>query len=370
MKKIIPLFFIGSILAQTHYAGDDNVWQGVHAFYNYETADAIEILAKARVETPENPTVHLTWAAALWLHNQANSSVEQTYIDLENDLNEVISVYEELVQKYPEEPIYKLYHGSAKGLMARIYLGKKEWLNTLEWAYAGFRVIQKVEAEHPDIIDATLPIGIVEYYAGLSNVLIQWGASLLGLDPSRELGLEKIERAANEGPWAWIEAKGILSFLYLWVDVEPGKALEHSGKLVEEFPRNFYFRILYTESLIRSGKMNSALTSLNTLKKIYPNLTDIQKSWYYGYLQYEFGLFHFKEGKNDKALVYINEAVHNYGAELDIILANAWCLKGQLHDLKNERNKAITAYEECVDLGNYTYTIDLSKMYLETPFQN
>ena len=62
--------------------------------------------------------------------------------------------------------------------------------------------------------------------------------------------------------------------------------------------------------------------------------------------------------------------MHNYGAELDIILANAWCLKGQLHDLKNERNKAITAYEECVDLGNITYTIDLSKMYLETPFQN
>ena len=87
MKKIIPFFFVGSILAQTHFAGDDNVWQGVHAFYNYETADAIEILAKARVETPENPTVHLTWAAALWLHNQANSSVEQTYIDLENDLN-------------------------------------------------------------------------------------------------------------------------------------------------------------------------------------------------------------------------------------------------------------------------------------------
>ena len=369
MFKYLTLLFTSILFAQT-YPGDDVVRQGVRAFYNYETEEAIEILAQARNDSPENPTVHLTWAAARWLHNQANSSVEQTYIDLENDLNEVIPVYAALMVKYPHDPSYQLYLGSAKGLMARIYLGKKEWLNTLEWAYAGFRVIQKVEAEHPDIIDATLPIGIVEYYAGLSNVLIQWGASLLGLDPSRELGLEKIERAANEGPWAWIEAKGILSFLYLWLDVEPGKALEHSGKLVEEFPGNFYFRILYTESLIRSGKMNSALTSLNTLKKMYPDLTEIQKSWYYGYLQYEFGLFHFKEGKNDKALAYIYETVNNYSAELDIILANAWCLKGQLHDLKNDRKEAIDAYEACVELDNYSYTIDEAKSYLRTPFHN
>ena len=369
MNKFFPVFLSTILFAQS-YPGDDAVRKGVHAFYNYETNDAIEILEQARQDYPENPTVHLTWAVARWLDNQANSSVEKTYMDLEQDLNEVIPVYEAIVEKYPNDPNYQLYLGSATGLMARIYLGKKEWLETLNWAYSGFRIIQSVEKDHPDIVDAALPLGIVEYYASLSNVLIQWGASLLGLDPSRERGRGKIERAANEGPWSWIEAKGISSFIYLWVDVDPEKALEHSSVVLETFPRNFYFRILYTESLIRSGKMNTALTSLNMLKKMYPNLTDIQKNWYYGYLQYEFALFHFKEGKNDKALAYINEAVHNYGAELDIILANAWCLKGQLHDLKDERKEAIDAYEACVELDNYTYTIGLAKTYSETPFKN
>ncbi|HJL74996.1 MAG TPA: hypothetical protein QGF08_00765 [Candidatus Marinimicrobia bacterium] len=369
MKKFFPVLFTTLIFAQS-YPGDDAIRKGVHAFYNYETAKAIEILAKVRQDHPENPTIHLTWAAARFTHNQANSSVEQTYIDLESVLNEVIPVYKVLVEKYPEDPNYQLYLGSATGLKARIYLGKKEWLETLNWAYSGFRIIQTVERDHPDIVDAALPIGIVEYYAGLSNVLIQWGASLLGLDPSRERGRGKIEWAANEGPWSWIEAKGIISFIYLWVDVDPEKALEHSSILAQTFPRNFYFRILYTESLIRSGKMNSALTSLNTLKKMYSNLTEIQKSWYYGYLQYEFALFHFKEGKNDKALAYINEAVHNYGAELDIILANAWCLKGQIHDVKNQRDSALQAYSECIALDNYTYTIELAKTYSETPFKN
>jgi tetratricopeptide (TPR) repeat protein len=370
LKRILTILNLFAVCYGQSYSGDDMVRQGVHTFYNYETAEAIEILAKARQDHPENPTAHLTWAAARWLHNQANSTVEKTYIDLDNDLNEVIPVYESLVEKNPNDPNYQLYLGSATGLMARIYLGKKEWLETLNWAYSGFRIIQNVEADHPDIVDASLPIGVVDYYAGLSNVLIQWGASLLGLDPSRERGLTKIERAATEGPWSWIEAKGIASFLYLWVDVDLEKALIHSGELVNSFPRNFYFRILYTESLIRCGKMNSALTSLNILKKMVTNLTEIQKHWYFSYLQYELALYHFEEGKTEKALIYINEAVQNYGAELDIILANAWCLKGQLHDLKHERMDAKKAYKSCIKLDNYTYTIDLAKLYLRTPFQN
>ena len=369
MKKIFPLIISTIIFAQS-FSGDDEVRKGVHAFYNYETANAIEILAQARQDYPENPTVHLTWAASRWLHNQANSSVEQTYTDLENDLNEVIPVYKGLVAMYPNDPNYQLYLGSATGLMARIYLGKKEWLETLNWAYSGFRIIQSVEKDHPDIVDTALPMGIVEYYAGLSNVLIQWGASLLGLDPSRERGLIKIERAANNGPWSWIEAKGIVSFLYLWVDVDPEKALEHSSILVSTFPQNFYFRIIYTESLIRSGKMNSALTSMNTLEKMISDLTPTQQKWYHSYFQYQNGLYHFTSGNLEQAQFHVDDAVENYAAELDIILANAWYLKGQIHDLKGERKSALYAYSKCIELDNYTYTIQHAKAYSKTPFSN
>lgn len=369
MSKIFPVLFLSLLFAQS-YPGDEAVLKGVHAFYNYETSEAIEILEEARLNYPENPTVHLTWAAAKWLHNQAHATVEQTYGDLENDLNEVIPVYETLVEQFPTDPNYQLYFGSAKGLMARIYLGKKEWLETLNWAYSGFRIIQSVERDHPNIVDAALPIGIVEYYAGLSNVLIQWGTSLLGLDPSRKGGITKIEKAANDGPWSWIEAKGILSFLYLWVDVDPEKALEHSSVLVKTFPQNFYFRILFTESLIRNGKMITALASLNTLEKMIQDLTPIQQKWYHSYFQYQNALYHFINGDLEQAQLHVDDAVENYGAELDIILANAWCLKGQLHDINNERTEAKKAYKSCIELDNYTYTIDLAKFYLRTPFKN
>ena len=56
MKKFFPVLFTTLIFAQS-YPGDDAIRKGVHAFYNYETAKAIEILAKVRQDHPENPTI-------------------------------------------------------------------------------------------------------------------------------------------------------------------------------------------------------------------------------------------------------------------------------------------------------------------------
>ena len=41
-------------------------------------------------------------------------------------------------------------------------------------------------------MDLQLPLGIVEYYAGISNIFLRWTIELLGFDPSMESGLEKI----------------------------------------------------------------------------------------------------------------------------------------------------------------------------------
>ena len=81
-----------------------------------------------------------------------------------------------------------------------------------------------------------LPIGIVEYFAGISSPLINWAVRLYDLDPSTESGIHRIALAADEGHWSWIEAKAILSNLYLWVENDPILALEHAKDLANNFP--------------------------------------------------------------------------------------------------------------------------------------
>jgi len=363
------LFFLNTVLFSQNLA-DDVIWNGVYKFYNYETEEAIDVLTKARDNYPEHPAVHLTWATARWLHSQANNDIETTYQTLNNDLDEIVPVYEALIQKYPNNMQYQLFYGSAIGLYARISLGKKEWISTLLNAWKGFNVIKRVNVESPEIVDSQLPIGIVEYYAGLSNILVKTAVTIYGLETDKYSGIAKIENAANHGEYSWIEASSVIAFIYLWVLDRPEKSLHYSEKLVNHFPKNYYFNIMYIESLINTGQLKAAKELEEYLKEYLKELTDIQKSWYSGYISYESALICYHDGDFKNAQIYLSRAIENYDAELDIILANAWLLKGKIHDSQKERKQAIHAYNKCIELDNFTAAVHYAKDFIGTPFDN
>ncbi len=366
-QKSIFLLLYFSILFAVHPA-DEKVREGVRAFYNYETDLAVEKLGNAREEFSDHPGIHLIWAASKWLDSQYNSSTEIAYQTLETDLNEIIPVYELLMEMNPDNQEIRLYYGSALGLKARISLGKKEWVNTLSNAYRGFRIIQDVAEKDSTLVDANLPIGIVEYFAGMSHGLIQFAAGLFGLDASRESGLIKIRKAAEEGPWAWTEASAILSFIYLWSDRNPEEAEIISRKLVQAYPKNFYYRIMFTESLIRNGKLDEAFTSLTILNASIESLTEIQQEWFTGYLNFEWALYHFHSGNQDVSLRYANQTISSYRAELDIILGETFLLKGKLLDLRGERKGAVQSYRSCMELDNMTQAMRDAEAFIQKPF--
>lgn len=342
--------------------------KGVHAFYNYDYEKSLKILGQARQDYPENPLVHITWAAARWRRNEAFLSQTEIYENLNSDLEEVESVYKKLLEKYPDHPEYLLYLGSTRGLKARILLGQKKWFGTLSAAYQGFRVIQKAVELDPNLKDAQLPIGIMEYYAGLSNFMVKFAASVFGLNPSREEGIRKMEIAANESEWAWSEAKSILSFIYLWVDIDPRRGLEVSADLVDHYPRNFDFQIHYVESLLQTGDLKAGQKRLSELNMRMVELTPRQKRWYTSYLNYEWGHYYFIQGNLDKALHHLDISIRQYDAELDAILANAWLRKGMIYDLQGERMEAVTAYKACLDLDNYTRAMSIAEKYISESY--
>ncbi len=369
-RKIFSIIlFLSFIQIKAVEPGDSIVWEGVNAFYNNETALAVDILTKARKEFPLNAAVHFTWASARWLHSQANDPVEKTYTVLNSDLDEITPLYEELVEKYPDNPLYRLYLGSAKGLRARVYLGQKRWFKTLIPAYLGFKITKDVADNYPEIKDAMLPIGVVEYYAALRSSILKWAASLFGLETTKEAGLAKMEIAANEGNFAWIEARSLLSFIYLWEAPDIVKALEHSKILAEKFPKNFYFVLMYAESLIKTEDYGQANTVLLKLNKAFMDLTPTQKFQMKSYLDYEWALYWFEQDQYDKALTFTENSIKNYQAELDIYLTNSLLLLGNIHDINGNRHKAEIAYKKCIDLDNNSDAVHLAKIYIDKPYK-
>ena len=357
-----------TLYAEDFYRGDTLVKEGVYAFYNYEFDKAVGLLTEARERFPEHPGVHLIWAASRWVKSQANLPVEETYNILHDDLKEVRPVYDDLVEKFGYDPNYKLYQGSALGLSARVALGKKQWLRTLFQSYKGFTIIKDVAKEFPDMKDAQLPIGIVEYFAGISSPLISWAVRLHDLDPSTESGIHRIALAADEGHWSWIEAKAILSNLYLWVENDPILALEHAKDLASIFPNNFYFNLLYLESLIRTEDIHLSQIIIDDMKIKSSNLTARQLEWYLPYLDYERALLSFYKEDYVKALEQVNKTIDEYTAELDIVLGNAYLLQGMCYDRLDQRGKAKGSYKDCIALDNLSGSIKMAKGYLKKPF--
>ena len=348
--------------------GDSLIMEGARAFYNYDFDRSIKILNIARDKYPTHPGVHFIWASAKYYISQARDETIVTYDTLKNSLDHIDPIYEKLVADFPNNQGYKLYFGSSKGLRARSSLGKKEWISVLIQSYTGFKIIKEVANKNPDMIDAQLPIGIVEYYASISNPIIKFLVSIYGLDASKYSALEKISNAAKYSDWAWIEASGVIAFIYLWIENDPGKAILFTNRLNLEFPNNYYYRIIHTESLIKNFRLDEAWNQIDLLEKNFKNLTLKQRQWYGSYLDYEKSLILFYEKKYNKSFQLIEKAILNYNGELDMVLGNLFLLKGKILDIWKRHEEAKDFYKECIGLANFSYAISESKKYLISPF--
>jgi len=368
LKHSFLLVFICSILFSQH-RGDSVVRQGVDAFFNYEYEKSIEILSNARVEFYEHPVVHTVWAAAWYQFDQSQFSADTVYSKFETRLNEIEQIYESLLTKYPENAEYLLYLGTAQSLRARIYLGQKRFVSTFYAAYQGFRTIQRANKGSQGVKDIYLPIGVIEWYSGLSNPVVQIAAQTLGVDPSRTNGIEKMEIAANESSWAWMEAMSILSVVYQFFDLNEKRGLFVSRSIAEKYPKNYDYTIYYTLGLLQNGMLDQANANLKLLDETLSIQRSYHQKRYEPYVNYLWGYYHFLKSDEKSALKFLELCIENYNSDLDIMLSSALLLKGNILDIQNKRQDAKRAYRACIRLKNHTVAISLAKQYLNEPFK-
>ena len=90
----------------------------------------------------------------------------------------------------------------------------------------------------------------------------------MGINPSRKEGIKKMEVAANESAWAWIEAMSILSITYQFFDLNKEKGLLTSQTVSKKFPDNFGYGLYYALGLMQNGKIDEAKKKLYMFQKL------------------------------------------------------------------------------------------------------
>lgn len=349
--EIVSLFFI------FHFSFSNSLDEivlkkGIYELYNYNFEQSLTYLDSVIKINPKHPVPYFVKIANKWLFTQINIGYDSSYQVIYNEVEKVIPIYEQLIKEYPENAEYYLYLGSSYGLKARVDLANKDWLGVILSGYFGLDNIQYAQKLDPQLYDAYMPIGLMEYFASISSKPIQWSASLLGINPESKIGIEHLEISAEKSKYSWIESNTVLIYSYLYFENNLIKALEISEKMYYQFPGHPYFLFLYAESLLRLNKISDFEDILLELQDKPNHYPKIQKNECELKLNYLLALYHFTGNNFSESFKYSNLIIENYNMEMDWLLGYTYLLQGKINDLLSERENAIECYGKVIKLDN------------------
>lgn len=367
MKKFVVLVSI-SLCIGANRPGNDRLWEGIYAFYSYNFDESVDILSEVKLNHPDHPTVHFTWAVSKWLKAKAYDGIEASYDTLLTALDIIIPIYEDYVYRNPNDPQFRLYSAASKGLKARVHLGKKEWISVVKEGIKGYSGILTVNKEYPEIYDTHFPMGILNYYAGNMSGFVRFFSSFVGIQADKDLGIRLITVTAEKGEFAWIEASQILVYIYLWIEQDFDKALDISQRLVQRLPTSIYNQHLLSESLIQHNRLEEAKKNIQLTYEMAENIPFLSKKSWLPTLNYQEALLAFYSEDYNKAIRLVTLSIEEFSAELDTPLGFGYLLRGMINDIHGDRAAAVRDYRATIGLDNYTYAVTKARLYLRQPY--
>lgn len=126
--------------------------------------------------------------------------------DALKQLKKVIRMTEDAVNGGDATPRQRLAYGMAKAFSSVLHTLREEMIRSYSKGKEGRRVLDALVAEHPEIADPYLVLGLFEYYVGILPEDMKWKAKMLGLEGDAGLGVSYLEQAVETAPSTGPEA--------------------------------------------------------------------------------------------------------------------------------------------------------------------
>jgi tetratricopeptide (TPR) repeat protein len=259
--------------------------------------------------------------------------------------------------------------GVAYGLRANYnFLVKKAWRDSLKDATAARKLHNRISELDPTFYDARMVQGVHDYVVGSLPLTYKMLGFLVGFRGDREAGIRAVELVSTKGSLNRIDAKVLLAVVYRR-ERQAGKALPLLEDLVRSFPRNYLFRFEMVQMYGDLGRKDDALQTLATLEELKKANTAGFKSLPLEKIYYSRGNLLFWYRDLDQALDNLNRVTGN-AKELDHNTGmNAWLRTGQIYDMKNERKKAVAAYQQAINGAPDSDAAKEARRYLSSPYR-
>jgi len=369
-KLIITLFIISSMVlnASTFEQQEQKVQQALKAMYNMEYDLASNLFHAVLNDTPFHPMGPLGVLAVQYYASEEYVGYHKRNQQFLVDIDNALKLYNAQIQQHPDRPEYLFFYGTVMGLRARIQLAEKNYFGVLTSGYNAVRFIKKAEKLCPDEPDFHLPVGIFNYYVGISAPYMQIASRIMRESGSRSDGLKSIKADADNGNYGRYEARSLLAYLYLYFEENYEGSFEYFRSLAVELPKNPYYAAQTAEALIMTGNLNLARAYIKQVKTTIPTLKPNTQKEYQVKLLYLNGSLALVEGKLTVAETDLKEFIRLYDYELDYETGNAYLRLGNVYDLQKRRPEAIACYRKVVHFNNRSAAIKQAQQYLQRPY--
>ena len=350
--RYLLLFLALTVFLFPSYSRDINT--AIDQLYNFQISESINTLERMALDYPEDPLIPFLRISAYWQRSLLYENPESSYEVIKDGIRRAVPFYIDMIEKYPENQRYNLFLGSLYGLKARINLAQSEWMSLVISGSKGFKYISDAIKNDSSLYDAYMPIGTLEYFLCRSNPALQIIGEMFGLESDCKEAIDKLEIASEKAEYSWVEARNVLSYIYLYIERDYRKAFDHSRSLTESFPGHPFFLYLEAESLIKLREYEKFEDIEKTLIEFYEEGPPNQKSECHDKYLYLNALRAFQEEKYQLAIEFSSEVIDGYSTEFQWVLGYAHLIRGKSIEITGDRAMAIMDYRYAVRyLDNY-----------------
>lgn len=116
-------------------------------------------------------------------------------------LRQAVDAAQRRLNQGDDDPQVRLALGLSQAFVASIYFAHEKSLKAYRFGRAGRETLEALVAEHPEMEDAYLGLGLYNYYLGsIDSKGMRFGAKLMGMTGDRDLGIYYLEQAVQNAP--------------------------------------------------------------------------------------------------------------------------------------------------------------------------
>jgi hypothetical protein len=304
--------------------------------------------------------------------DRRNESLDETF---NQKVDGTIKICEVILDDKPEDISAMLYKGAALGYRGLVKSLRESWISAADDGKQALNLMDKILEINPANSEASLGIGIYNYFADYVPTNYPFLKPLLILFPAgdRVKGLAQIKEASVKSRIAEMEANYILAFLYLSYERNFFEAEKYATLLSQKYPDNpVYAKLLYN-SFVGLGKYNEALTGYSGIREKsingfpgFKNDATLRESNYY------IALSLLKLGRAAESEQYLSECVRlNDKLDKDDTSFKVFTVLmiGMKFDAAGNREEAIRYYKRVLDMKEFSNSHKEANNFLKTPYK-